>query len=277
MTATTGHPSPPDIDLAVIGVGSMGGAVLEAALAAGTRDPSRTAICDPDPDRVAFFTNLGCRPTDLERIRDCPRLLLCVKPQIFLEISSSLETTSTPRTAISVMAGLHSSTISPRLGPTTSIVRAMPNTPASIGAGITALAAGAGATPEEVAYARRIFESVGTVVDVDESQMHAVTAVSGSGPAWVFRTAEAWMEAALREGLDPEVARSLVVETIHGAARLLRESDLGAVALREAVTSKGGTTAAGLDAMDRAGFDEAFMAAIQAAANRGRELDANGQ
>ena len=277
MTAPTGHPSPPDIDLAVIGVGSMGGAVLEAALAAGTLDPSRTAICDPDPGRGAFFTDLGCRSTDLERARDCPRLLLCVKPQVFLEISNSLETTSTPRTAISVMAGLHSSTISPRLGPTTSIVRAMPNTPASIGAGITALAAGAGATPEEVAYARRIFESVGTVVDVDESQMHAVTAVSGSGPAWVFRTAEAWMEAALREGLDPEVARSLVVETIHGAARLLRESDLGAVALREAVTSKGGTTAAGLDAMDRAGFDEAFMAAIQAAANRGRELDANGQ
>ena len=264
----------PELELAVVGLGNMGGAVLKAILAASIIPADRIGVCDALEDRVAGFAEAGCRPIDLVAAGESPRILLAVKPQMLPKIADSIGPGVGPRLAISVMAGLRSQQILANLGGDTRIVRTMPNTPAAIGAGVTAIAPGHGATEEDLAFARMIFNAVGTTIDVDESHMHAVTAVSGSGPAWVFRTAEAWIAAAIKQGLPPATAETLVIETMFGASKLLREFEHDASTLREAVTSKGGTTAAGLGAMDEKGFDDSIHAAIQAAVERGHELDA---
>ena len=201
--------------------------------------------------------------------------MLAVKPQVFPEVAPALGPAADGqrRLAISVMAGLRANRIADALGAGTAVVRTMPNTPAAIRLGITAMAPGPDATTDDLAWTRRVFESVGSVVEIDESHFHAVTATSGSGPAWVFRLAEAWIAAGVAEGLPEETARRLVVETLHGAANLLQVGDRSPNALREAVTSKGGTTAAGLAALNEHDFDAVIAAAITAATARGRELD----
>ena len=266
----------PDLDLAVIGLGNMGGAILAAALDTGVLRADRIGVVDTDPGRVATFSNLGCRAIDLASAGRVPRLLLAVKPQVFPQVASEFGPVADGgrRLAISVMAGLRASRIADALGAGTAVVRTMPNTPAAIRLGITTMAPGPGATPEDLDWTRRVFESVGSVVELDESHFHAVTATSGSGPAWVFRLAEAWIAAAVGEGLPEETARRLVIDTMHGAANLLHVGDRSPSELREAVTSKGGTTAAGLAALSEHDFDAAVGAAIGAATARGRELDA---
>ena len=263
-----------DLQLAVVGLGNMGGAVLRAVLGASKLPAERIGVCDPLEDRLIEFTDAGCRALDPSGVGRSPRMLLAVKPQMFPEIATAIGPGRGPRLAISVMAGLRSQQILAQLGGDTRIVRTMPNTPAAIGVGVTAIAPGHGATEDDLAFARMMFDAVGTSIDVDESHMHAVTAVSGSGPAWVFRTAEAWIAAAIKQGLSPSTAETLVIETMYGAAKLLRESEHDASILRNAVTSKGGTTAAGLGAMNETGFDDSIHAAIQAAVKRGHELDA---
>ncbi|MCP4836958.1 MAG: pyrroline-5-carboxylate reductase [Phycisphaera sp.] len=263
------------LSLAVIGAGNMGGTVLRAMLASGIVKAEQVGICDPDEERAIEFMTLGCRRLDLVAAGRTGRILLAVKPQILAKIAGEIGPGDGPRLVISVMAGFRSTRILDALRGDTRIVRAMPNTPAAIGAGVTAISPGDGAMESDLAFARSLFASVGTTVDIDEDHLHAVTAVSGSGPAWVFRKAEAWISAAITEGLPPDVARILVVETLYGAALLLRESELDAGALRAAVTSKGGTTAAGLTALDEAGFDQAVHGAIRAAVARGHELDSN--
>ena len=270
-----------DLELAVIGVGAMGGEILRAAIDTGVLAPGTVGLVDADPARLAPFASLGCRPVGLAEAADAPRLLLAVKPQVFPEIAKTLHRTANPadsdsprRLAVSVMAGLRAERLAEALGAGTAIVRTMPNTPASIRLGMTAISPGPGATAADLDWVRRLFTAVGSVVDLDESHFHAVTAVSGSGPAWVFRMAEAWIAAAIGEGLPSDVARRLVIETMFGAASLLRVGDRSPSELRTAVTSRGGTTAAGLAALDATGFDESVRAAIAAATARGRELDA---
>jgi pyrroline-5-carboxylate reductase len=272
----------------------MGGEILRAALDTGILAPSRVGLLDPDPARIETFASLGCHPVGVPEAAAAPRLLLAVKPQVFPEVAAALRHASTPapgtnprassgvtppgnapsRLAISVMAGLRSTRIAESLGPGTAVVRTMPNTPSAIRLGMTAIAPGPGATPDDLDWVRSLFTAVGGVVELDESHFHAVTAVSGSGPAWVFRMAEAWIAAAVAEGLPPETAERLVIETMFGAASLLRLGDRSPSELRTAVTSRGGTTAAGLAALDATGFDDAVQAAITAATARGRELDA---
>ena len=265
------------LELAVVGLGNMGGAVLRGLLEAKVLTPDQVGVCDLLPDRIRTFTDIGCREIDPTEVGEAPRMLLAVKPQMFPSVARQIGDRAGRRLAISVMAGLPSRQIVEALGDATAVIRTMPNTPASIGCGVTAISLGPGATPDDLAFVQRIFESVGRVVPVDESDFHAVTAVSGSGPAWLFRMAEAWTAAAISEGLPPATARTLVNETLLGASTLLQNSERGASALREAVTSKGGTTAAGLEALDRSGFDDAIHDAIRAAVVRGRELGQDDQ
>lgn len=271
--SSPGSSAPPDIDLAVLGLGNMGGAVLQGLLRHRVLPAARVGVCDSRQDRVEAFMKHGCRPLVPEEAARSPRILLAIKPQVFVRIAPDLASDDVERLAISVMAGLRSRRISDALGAGTRVVRTMPNTPASIGAGMTAISPGPNSTTEDREFVRRVFESVGTVVEVAEEHMYAVTAVSGSGPAWVFRKAEALIDAAIAEGIPAPIARSLVVETLYGAAKLLKEPDQDASSLREAVTSPGGTTAAGLQALEEASFEAAIHAAIRAATARGEELD----
>ncbi|MDE0889320.1 MAG: pyrroline-5-carboxylate reductase [Phycisphaerales bacterium] len=259
--------------LSVLGLGNMGAAVLQGGLESGILTPESVLVCDPDQAKLSPFADRGCRIGVIEEAASTPRVLLAVKPQVFPELASTFSSRPRDRTVISVMAGIQGQRIVAAMGSGTSVIRAMPNMPASIGHGVTALAASPDVSDAERAFARELFAAVGTVVEVEEEMMFAVTATSGSGPAWVYRLVEAWIKAAEEQGLPPETARSLVHGTLLGAAHLLHHSDRSAGELRAAVTSKGGTTAAGLDAMDSYGFDRVISETIAAATRRGRALD----
>ena len=171
-------------------------------------------------------------------------------------------------------AGVTTRAIEDAAGRPVRVVRAMPNTPALIGAGAAAISPGAAAEAADLAWAEEILGAVGVVVRVPESQLDAVTGLSGSGPAYVFLVAEALVEAGVLAGLARDVAETLAFQTLLGSARLVQEGDDSAAGLRAAVTSPGGTTAAGLRALERAGVRAAFLEAVMAATERSRELGA---
>ncbi len=176
---------------------------------------------------------------------------------------------------LSIAAGFTLRALARALGAQSRLVRAMPNTPALVRAGITVLVGGGASTADDVALAQRIFAGVGEVIVVeDEGLLDAVTAVSGSGPGFVFAFAEAWLRAAEAVGLAPELAERLVRQTLLGAATLWKESSEPVDRLRAMVTSPGGTTLAGLEALEARGFAAAVRAAIEAATRRSRELSA---
>ena len=270
MTHPDTNPTP---QLAVLGLGNMGAAVLQGGLDHGILAPESVLVCDPDQAKLSSFVERGCRIGTTEEAASIPRVLLAIKPQIFPDLALAFSSQPRDRTVISVMAGIQGHRIATAMGMGTSVIRAMPNTPASIGHGVTAIAVSPETSDAEQAFARKLFAAVGSVVEVEEELMFAVTATSGSGPAWVYRLVEAWIKGAEEQGLPPETAKSLVHGTLLGAAQLLAHSDRSASELRAAVTSKGGTTAAGQAAMDDHGFDHAVQQAIAAATQRGRELD----
>ena len=175
---------------------------------------------------------------------------------------------------LSVAAGVPLRRLEAWLGEGVPVVRAMPNTPALVGAGAAAIAPGTAAGPGDADWAESVLSAVGTVVRVGEAALDAVTGLSGSGPAYVFLVAEALVEAGVLVGLGRDVAEALVVQTLVGSARLLAESPDGPEALRAGVTSPGGTTAAGLRELERAGVRSAFLEAVAAATSRSRELGA---
>ena len=179
-----------------------------------------------------------------------------------------------PTPVLSIAAGVTIARLEEALPAGTPVVRAMPNTPALVGAGAAAVAAGRAAGEDHLAWAEAVLGAVGTVVRVDESLLDAVTGLSGSGPAYVFLVAEAMIEAGVLAGLPRPTSAALATQTLLGAARLLAESPDGPEALRAAVTSPGGTTAAGLRALESAGVRAAFLDAVMAATDRSRELGA---
>ena len=202
-------------------------------------------------------------------------LVLAVKPQVMRDVLVALASTITQAhpLLISVAAGVTSRSIEKWSGGGSSLVRVMPNTPALIRSGVSALFANPDVTDEQRNIAESIMRAVGTTVWVDEeSLMDSVTAVSGSGPAYFFYVMQAIENAAKKEGLDHDTARLLTIETALGAARLALESDESPGVLQERVTSPGGTTEAGIAILDSEKVNEAFEQAVSAAGNRSREL-----
>ena len=200
-------------------------------------------------------------------------IVLATKPQVFPQVLPGLaDAVSGDALVISIAAGIATEVIERALPAGARVVRTMPNTPALVGAGATAIAGGQHATEDDLALAERLFQSVGVAVRVDEPSIDAVTGLSGSGPAYVFAMIEALRDAGVREGLPEETAFLLASQTVLGAARLLVEEGERPEVLRERVTSPGGTTRAGLDALARAGFDNAIAGAVRAATRRSAEL-----
>ncbi len=203
--------------------------------------------------------------------------VLAVKPQVMREVCSALVPLAQARRplVISIAAGITAGQLERWLGGDVPVVRAMPNTPALLGMGITGLFANARTDLPQRAAATALLEAVGPVVWIDEeSQMDAVTAVSGSGPAYVFLLAEAMQAAGVRQGLPPEAARALVRHTLLGAAAMLARQDEAADVLRARVTSPGGTTQAAIETFEAGGFRDLVDRAIAAATQRGRQLSA---
>ena len=201
-------------------------------------------------------------------------VVLSVKPQVFPEVWPEIEAALRPETlVVSIMAGIPSAKIAN--GKPLRVVRVMPNTPALVGKGAAGIAAGEFATAEDLRLAEKLMGAVGETAIVEEGQIDAVTALSGSGPAYVFYLLEGMLEAAERMGLEKETARKLALATVAGAAELMKRTGEDAAALRRKVTSKGGTTAAAIQTLEERRAKEAVVAALLAAQKRSREL-ANG-
>jgi pyrroline-5-carboxylate reductase len=259
--------------LALIGAGNMAEALLRGALAARLLDPRKVTAADPAAARREVFGGLGVRTTaeNREAVKDAEVVVLAVKPQQLAGVLPEIGALAAGKLVISIVAGATSAKISAGL-PGARVVRTMPNTPLLVGMGATGMAAGSGATPADMALARALFEASGMVLQMHESELDAVTAVSGSGPAYLFFLAEAMMEAARAEGLPEAQARKLVAATLRGAAELLARGEESPEELRRRVTSPGGTTAAAMEVLDSAGVSGKMVEAVRRAAARSREL-----
>ncbi|MCA9393404.1 MAG: pyrroline-5-carboxylate reductase [Candidatus Omnitrophica bacterium] len=256
--------------IGMIGAGNMGSAIL-----AGIVKGHRVAVCEADAARGRRLKRqFPIELLDLpELCRRARVLILAVKPQVFEEVLTAIRPhVRKSHVVVSIAAGITTPYIEKRLPPGTRVIRTMPNLPAQVGRGVTGICAGKFATQADTNLARRLFASVGKAVTLDESLIDAVTAVSGSGPAYVFLFLEGWIKASTRLGLSEQLSREMVIETCAGALELLMESGEEASTLRERVTSKGGTTAAALQEFSAAKWEQTIYQAIKAARRRAKEL-----
>ncbi|QND74977.1 pyrroline-5-carboxylate reductase [Tardiphaga robiniae] len=275
MTTTTTSRALNTIDghIVLAGAGKMGGAMLTGWIAGGL-NPTRAIVIDPHvSDEIKGLAAKGVRLNpDVKDIGAVAALVLAVKPQMFAEVGPTLRAIAGSSLVVSIMAGTTIAGIAKACGG--KVVRAMPNTPAAIGRGITVAVAASDVSPEQRGLTDALLRATGLVEWVDdESLIDAVTAVSGSGPAYVFLLAEEMARAGIAAGLPPELAMKLARETVSGSGELLRQSDLDAATLRKNVTSPGGTTAAALSVlMADNGFEPLLTRAIAAATARSKEL-----
>jgi len=262
--------------IAFVGAGNMAGALIRGLIGTGTVPADRIIAADPDQDRLsALEGELEIRATtdNAEAVQEATVIVLATKPQVFAQVLPGLAAVvSADALLISIAAGISTGMIERAFPAGSRVVRTMPNTPALVGAGATAIAAGTHATEDDLGLAETLFRSVGIAVRVPEEQIDAVTGLSGSGPAYVFAMIEALRDAGAREGLPEETALQLASQTVFGAARLLLDRKEAPEVLRDRVTSPGGTTRAGLDALADAGFADAILGAVHAATRRSVEL-----
>ncbi len=265
-----------DAKLVVIGGGNMGEAMLRGMLGANLVAAADVTIVEPIAKRREQLadqlkTNVVA---DLTDAAPAQRYILSVKPQQMEAVLPALAAAIPDAGAmvVSVAAGISTAFIAAALGAKARIVRAMPNTPMLVGAGCTGVCRGPGATDEDMAFAGELFAAGGEVLTVDESAIDAVTAVSGSGPAYFFYLIEAMVAAGVAEGLTEDTAAALASQTCLGAAKLLAATGEAPAVLRAKVTSPGGATEAAIQSMDDSGVMAALTASVRAAAARSREL-----
>ncbi|XAL99367.1 pyrroline-5-carboxylate reductase [Phycisphaeraceae bacterium D3-23] len=262
--------------LGFIGCGNMAQAIAHAAIRQGVVPASEIIASNPSAPKRELFASWGCDTTDDNTavVRSAKQVVLGVKPQVFPSVAPTLRDDLTDEhVLISVMAGLSGARIAELVGRPCRVVRAMPNTPLLVGRGATGVARCDNAQPGDEALAMRLFEAGGLAIRVEENQINAVAAVSGSGPAYIFLLAEAMQQAAEELGLA-EHAESLVTQTLLGAAKLLADSEDDAPTLRRKVTSPKGTTEAAIRVMQEAGLGATVVQAIKANVARSEALAA---
>lgn len=261
--------------LGFVGAGNMGEALIKGLLRTGAAGAGDIAASTRRPERMeALRTSYGIRTADNVTVaREAEVVVLAVKPQsmdkVLREVAPVVDRT---KLVLSVAAGVPVAAIERRLHPPARIVRAMPNTPALVGQGATALAAGEHATAEDLAVARKIFDAVGKSWVVEESQLDAVTGLSGSGPAYIFLVIEALADAGVKVGLARYEAQAMAAQTVLGSAQLLIETGVHPGQLKDQVTSPGGTAIAGLHTLEAGGLRTTLINAVEAATRRSREL-----
>jgi pyrroline-5-carboxylate reductase len=260
--------------VAILGGGKIGEALVSGLLR-GERTPAEIVVSEKHPERAAYLSaTFGVQVLDVaSAVKQAGTLVIAVKPQdidaLLAEVAPVIETR---HLVVSVAAGVTTAHIERTLPAGISVVRCMPNTPALVDEAMTAVAPGAHADEAHLEVAEALLRSVGRVVRVPESQLDAVTALSGSGPAYFFFLVEAMIDAGILLGLPRALAAELIVQTAIGSAVMLRDSGEHPVQLREAVTSPGGTTIAAIRELEVHGVRAALLAAIEAAARRSREL-----
>ena len=262
--------------VAILGAGKIGESLLAGLLSGEGRRAKEIVVTARRPERVAELAErygVDATPVNGQAVARAGLVVIAVKPQDFDTLLGEIgHLLSAEQTVLSIAAAIPTSAIEARVAAGVPVVRAMPNAPATVHEGIAGICAGAHAGEEHLALAEDVLGHLGRVVRLPESAMDAVTAVSGSGPAYFALLAEAMIEAGILLGLSREVSTQLVVQTMLGTAKLLRDEAMHPVELRELVTSPGGTTIRAIRELERAGVRAAFLNAIQAAMERSREL-----
>lgn len=263
--------------IAFLGAGNIAQAIMGGLIETGYNGGSIHA-CDPVPacqDRArALGVNVAA--DNDAAIADADVVILCVKPNVVVELLAAVSIPLDNKLIISVAAGVAIASMAAAVPPGTAIVRCMPNTPALVKTGMTAMYANAAVSSDQQRQAEAILAAVGEAIWVDdESMLDAVTAVSGSGPAYFFLMMESMIEAACRQGLDAQTAKTLVLQTALGSARMAMDSADDPATLRQNVTSPGGTTQAAIESFQAAGFAAIVEAAVDAARRRSVELSAD--
>jgi pyrroline-5-carboxylate reductase len=265
--------------IAVIGGGKMGGVLIQGMVSRNIAAAADIIVADIDQARLEELNRIyGVHVTTSgkEAAQKARVVILAVKPQSMGEALDAISGVIAPsKLVISIAAGISIRYIAERLKKGARIIRTMPNTPALVGEGVTALAAGPAAGENDVKTARNIFNAVGTTVMVKEEQMDAVTGLSGSGPAYIFTIIEALADGGVQMGLSRDIALTLAAQTVLGAAKLVLAGDRHTGQLKDMVTSPGGTTIAGLRAMEDGRLRGTMMAAVEAATLRSRALGAD--
>lgn len=256
--------------LGVIGGGNMGSALVRGLLA-GDFSADQIVIVEKDTARIAELKREFANVEVATKLPKCESVVLAVKPTDVLEVCGSLGECGV-RQILSIAAGVKIATIENATTKGVAVIRAMPNTPALIGQGASAMAAGKNCSAENVAWAKKILLGVGTVVEVEENLLDAVTGLSGSGPAYVFLLAESLIAAGVQQGLTEQVSNELVRQLLVGSSLLLAESSETPEQLRKKVTSPNGTTAAGIAELLGKQFTEIIAGAVNAATARSKEL-----
>ncbi|MHB9035375.1 MAG: pyrroline-5-carboxylate reductase [Armatimonadota bacterium] len=262
--------------LAIIGAGAMGSAFAKGVISAGLVQPERVTMTDVDKARLDYVAGewgVNVSQSHANAMANSDIVLLGVKPGVLLDILPELsEAVREGHLIISIAAGVRLESIESTLPRGTAVIRAMPNTPCQIGMGAIGFSRGRSVNDEQVAIAKQLFDAVGLSFEVPEKLLNAVTGLSGSGPAYVYVMIEALSDAGVRVGLPRNVALALAAQTVLGSAKMVLETGEHPMRLKDQVTSPGGTTIAGIDALDRFGFRTALMEAVKAATKRSEEL-----
>ncbi|MEZ5087044.1 MAG: pyrroline-5-carboxylate reductase [Tessaracoccus sp.] len=258
--------------LAIIGVGAMGEALV-AGWIAGGHEPSEILAVDAHPARLdEMHERYGIQPASAEEAAEADVVFIAVKPYHVAGVLTELAGMRPGSVVASIAAGVSVAALEAGAAEGVAVVRVMPNTPALVGEGMAGVAPGSTATDEHVATVVELLEAVGRVAVIEEHQLDVLTALSGSGPAYLFYVAEAMIEAGVHLGLPRPLATELVNQTILGSGSMLVESGRSATQLREMVTSPAGTTAAALRTLDERGVRAAFLAAVEACHDRSVEM-----
>ncbi|MDF3129072.1 pyrroline-5-carboxylate reductase [Kiritimatiellaeota bacterium B1221] len=258
-----------------IGGGNMAEALLSGMLSAGVVRADAVVVTDIREERLAELREkygIQTSVDNVEAVAGADEIWLCVKPQQMQDVLGLLKGLADNARWVSIAAGVTALTLESALGGNVRVVRVMPNTPALVKCGVAGVAAGSRAEDEDVQAVKTALECVGKAVVVAESDLHAVTALSGSGPAYVFYLIESMLAAGEEMGMDPEISRELVLQTVIGAGRLMEETGLAADELRKRVTSKGGTTFAATECFDAREVHAGIKAGTLAAAARSKVL-----
>jgi pyrroline-5-carboxylate reductase len=266
--------------IAVLGAGKAGESLIAGFVSSGWRKPDEIVATARHEEHLADLRErYGIRTTlsNKEAVEGADVVVIAVKPQDIEDLLAEVGTALQPgQTVISIAAAIPTTLIERHVADDVPVVRAMPNTPVTVHEGMAGICAGAHADEEHLVQAEAVLGAVGRSVRVEEDYMDAVTAVSGSGPAYFALLAESMIEAGILLGLSREIATDLVVQTMLGTAKLLRDEKMHPVELREMVTSPGGTTISAIRELEQAGVRAAFLNAIQAAMQRSRELAEGG-
>lgn len=262
------------VALGIIGGGVMGEALLSRLIEQQVYPPNQVLVSDPLPARQNFLAqeyHVGVTSDNQAVVATADVLLLAIKPQAFEAVTAQIQPTRFDQVVVSILAGVPLHRLQEAF-PKQPLIRAMPNTPATIGAGMTAIAPGQHADSSHVELAHRLFQAVGAVVEISEGQMDAVTGLSGSGPGFVAVMIEALIDGGVAAGLPRAVATQLALQTVRGTAELLQTTGMHPAELKDRVTSPGGTTITGIAYLEQAGIRSALIEAVKAAYRRSQEL-----